>query len=223
MSISIDLREWQHVSVKTHKELANVVLPEDSATQTLIDALSQSGKLTITQLRQGIAIEAAANVGRIDVGDLHITIRPKIEMLPLLHLLQYTYGLRQLDLFSSVAFDAESLSFQDLFIHQLLAEAKELLMRGLHRRYVRREEMLTSPRGRMAIQQIANQGGIFQASLPCIHYPRLVDCLINQVLLAGLRLGAQLANDELFKNRRTTSRSSTRTRHIINQVRDTHP
>ena len=199
MSISLDLREWQSASFKTHKELVNVILPEDSTTQTLIDALSQSGKLIITQMRKGVVIKAAAHVGRIDVGGLHITIRPKLEMFPLLRLVQYTYGLRKLDLFSSIAFDAESLSFQDLFIYQLLAEAKELLMRGLYRSYDRREEMLASPRGRIAIQKIANQGGIFQASLPCIHYPRLVDCLINQVLLAGLRLGAQLANDKLLK------------------------
>jgi 5-methylcytosine-specific restriction enzyme subunit McrC len=199
MSIPIDLREWQNASSSTHKQLANALLPEDNATQTLIDTLSLSGKLTITQLRRGITLETASHVGRIAVGNLDITIHPKIQMLHLLHLLQYTYGLRQLDLFSSVAFDAEPLSFQDLLITQLLAEAKELLMRGLHRRYIRREEALTSPRGRIAIQTIARQGGIFQASLPCIHYPRLEDCLINQVLFSGLRLASQLANDELLR------------------------
>src|SRR5258708_10908066 len=199
MSISIDLREWQNASSSTHEQLANALLPEDNATQKLIDTLAQSGKLTIMQLRKGIALETASHVGRIAVGDLHITIRPKIQMLHLLHLLQYTYGLRQLDLFSAVAFDAESLSFQDLLITQLLAEAKELLMRGLHRRYIRREEALTSPRGRIAIQTIARQGGVLQASLPCIYYPRLEDCLINQVLLSGLRLASQLANDELLR------------------------
>src|SRR6266480_2876418 len=63
---------------------------------------------------------------------------------------------------------------------QLLSEVSELLLRGLHRRYVRREEVLTSPRGRISLQTIARQGGIVQASLPCIHHPRLEDCLINQ-------------------------------------------
>lgn len=83
MSISIDLREWQNASSSTHKQLANALLPEDNATQKLIDTLSQSGKLTITQLRKGIALETASHVGRIAVGDLHITIRPKIQMLHL--------------------------------------------------------------------------------------------------------------------------------------------
>jgi hypothetical protein len=53
-----------------------------------------------------------------------------LHLLHLLHLLQFTYGRRQLDPFSAVAFDADPLSFQDLLIHQLLAEAKELLMHG---------------------------------------------------------------------------------------------
>src|SRR5260370_27463102 len=120
-------------------------------------------------------------------------------MLPLLHLLQYTYGMRQLDLFSVAGFQTESVTFQALVIHQLVTEVSELLLRGLHRRYIRREEALASPIGKIALQTIARQGGIVQASLPCIHHPRLEDCLINQVLLQGVSLGARLANDDRLR------------------------
>src|SRR3989442_2800162 len=199
MSIPIDLPEWQKISFETHRQLVGIELPQDDATQKLVQALSESEKLIVSQLRKGISLEALSHVGRLALGDLQITIRPKIKMLPLLHLLQYTYGLRQLDLFSAVEVDIESLSFQDLLINQLAAEVSELVMRGLHRRYVRREEALSSPRGSIAIQKIANQGGILQASLPCIYYPRLEDCLVNQVLLQGVRLGARLANDDALR------------------------
>src|SRR5260370_1484032 len=120
-------------------------------------------------------------------------------MLPLLHLLQYTYGMRQLDLFSVAGFQTESVTFQALVIHQLVTEVSELLLRGLHRRYIRREEALASPIGKIALQTIARQGGIVQASLPCIHHLRLEDCLINQVLLQGISLGARLANDDRLR------------------------
>ncbi len=38
-----------------------------------------------------------------------------------------------------------------------------------------------------------------QASLPCIHHPRLEDCLINQVLLQGRPLAAWIANDDQLR------------------------
>ena len=199
MSIAIDLQEWQPASPMTHTQLAGLELPRDDATQRLVQALSDSERLKILELRRGVSLQASSYVGRIALGDLQITIRPKITMLPLLHLLQYTYGLRQLDLLSVTRFETESLTFQDLLIHQLLTEVSELLLRGLHRRYIRREEALASPRGKIALQTIARQGGIVQASLPCIHHPRLEDCLINQVLLQGVSLGAWLANDDRLR------------------------
>jgi 5-methylcytosine-specific restriction enzyme subunit McrC len=199
MSIPVDLQEWKKASYETYTQLAGAELPQDEATQRLIRVLSESGRLTTLQLRKGLSLEASSYVGRIALGDLQITIRPKIDMQRLLHLVQYTYGLRQLDLYSPIELDNELLSFQDLLINQLGAEISELVMRGLHRKYVRWEEALVSPRGRIAMQTIANQGGIFQASLPCIHYPRLEDCLVNQVLLQGVYLGVRLANDELLR------------------------
>jgi len=134
MSIPVLLQEWQQVSPDSNKLLAGVKLPQDNETQTVVQNLSESGKLKITELAKGIVVEATSYVGRIRVGDLQITIQPKIEMIRLLHLLRYTYGLRQLDLYSTVELDSESLSFQDLLINQLVAEVSELLMRGLHRR-----------------------------------------------------------------------------------------
>src|SRR5947209_7620977 len=201
MSISLLLQEWEHVSPVTNKSLAGVRLELDDETQTIVQNLSEASKLKITELAKGIAVEATSYVGRIGIGDLQISIRPKIEITALLHLLQYTYGLRQLDFFPTVEYENEAWSFQDILISQLVAEVSELVMRGLHRKYVRREEALLSPRGRIAVQTIANQGGIFRASLPCIHYLRLEDSLINQVLLQGVLLGVHLTNDDVLRTK----------------------
>jgi hypothetical protein len=55
--------------------------------------------------------------------------------------------------------------------------------------------LVTDHQGRINIKRIAREGGIAQAAHPCTHHPRLEDCLINQVLLEGLRLGARLTSD----------------------------
>jgi 5-methylcytosine-specific restriction enzyme subunit McrC len=143
MCITIDLKEWESTTFITHPQLAGKALSEDDATQALVETLSRSEKLIISQMRKGLEIEASSFVGRIAVGDLQITIRPKIEMLPLLNLLQYAYRLRHLDLFSAAGFNSESLSFKEVLVYQLAAETSELLSRGLRRKYVRREESLS--------------------------------------------------------------------------------
>ena len=78
---------------------------------------------------------------------------------------------------------------------QLVEEAQELLARGLRRAYVRREEALASPRGRIDFQAMAGRGSLVEATLPCVHHRRDEDRLINRVLLAGLRLAASVAVD----------------------------
>ncbi|MDF0592987.1 hypothetical protein P0O24_05255 [Methanotrichaceae archaeon M04Ac] len=156
--------------------------------------------LEISELRKGLLIKSNSYVGRVDLGNVRITIRPKIEDAPFLQLLRYAYGLRDLRLFGKTVYPPEPRAFQDLLIHQLVAEASELISRGLHRRYVRLDETLQSPRGRIDIKRIARNGGIAQAALPCTHYPRLEDCLINQVLLEGLRLGAKLTENVILRS-----------------------
>src|SRR5665647_1789517 len=81
------------------------------------------------------------------------------------------------------------------------------MLRGLHRTYTATEQDLSTPRGRIDFHRIAHRG-ITQAQLPCRYHPRLNDCLINQVLLAGLHLANHLAEDlDLTSElRRLTSR-----------------
>ena len=157
--------------------------------------------LEVFEPKDGLLLSASSYVGRIRLGDLSVTVTPKIPSKSLLRLLHYAYGLRDLKLFSRVGFEAEPLAFQELLIHQLAAEVQELLLRGLHRRYVAVERDLSSPTGRIDVRELVNRGGITQAALPCALHTRLEDNLINQVVLGGLLLSIRLTDDLRLKTR----------------------
>ena len=147
------------------------------------------------ELRNGISISSFSYVGKIELGPLEITIKPKITGMPLLRLLRYAYNLRDLKLFSYSGYSIEAETFQDILINQLVTEARELYLRGLHRKYMGIHRNLENPRGRINIQKIARNGGAAEAELPCFYHPRLQDCLVNQVLVAGLQLGTRITTN----------------------------
>ena len=121
---------------------------------------------------------------------LNLTILPKIKGTSLLSLLRYAYGFRRLNLISDSTHLVDQWGFEDLLISQLNAEVQELISRGLLRAYVSTAERLSSPRGRIDLTRMALDGGTVTATLPCLHHPRIEDTLLNQVLMAGLRLAA---------------------------------
>ncbi len=193
---SITLSEWQERLPESGTSLAGVYLDADANTHRASEQLRRSGKLVVTELRAGIAITSFSHVGRVRLGSLVITVQPKLSAAPLLSLLRYAYGLRDIELFqSAVQYDATVDSFQDLLIHQLLQETADLIARGLHRTYRRVEQVLQNPRGKIDIHALSRQMKIGQAALPCIDYPRLENNPLNQVLAAGLCLAATLTDD----------------------------
>lgn len=196
---SITLSEWQSLTPDTTPPLAGQGL--NDAGRNLAEELSTSGQLEILELARGLSIKASSYVGSVKLGSLRVIIQPKLTGTPLLNLVRYAYHLRHLKLFSPIEHGAEAQSFQDLLIHQLAAEVAELIARGLRRKYIQVEEELSSPRGRINFQNLSRQGGVAQASLPCIHYPRLENSLINQFLLAGLYLGVRLTSDLTLRTR----------------------
>ena len=199
MTISIVLQEWsQRTASDNASPLAGVSL-EDEEARTLAHQLTAAGMLEIKELHDGLSIASTSYVGRIALGNLLITVQPKISGMSLLRLLHYAYGLRDLHITSQTGYGREQWAFQDILIAQLAAEASELAARGLHRRYVRTDEELASPRGRIDLQRIAKDGGVIQATIPCTYYPRLKDCLVNQVLLHGLHLAARLTGDSMLR------------------------
>lgn len=197
----IALQEWSRMApTENGSPLAGVFLAEDDV-KYIAQKLTEKGMLDIRELREGLFIASTSYVGRIVLGNIQITIRPKISDAPLVRLLHYAYGLRDLHMDARAGYESEERGFQDILISQLIAEVSELLARGLHRRYVRTDEILASPRGRIDLQRIAKQGGVIQATVPCSYYPRLEDCLVNQVLLQGLYLAARLTSDSFLRVR----------------------
>jgi len=192
---SISIKEWGSCPRDPAATLTRMYLPDDQSIRHVVDMLARIGMLYIEELRHGIRVRATSWVGRITLGSLQITVEPKITGMPLLRLLRYAYGLRNLDLFGNSSYDLSTLSFLDLLIHQLAAEAEELMRRGLQREYVRRHDDLTFPRGRIDVQRYVRRAATATPTLPCSFYPRTEDTAINQVLLAGLRLGSHLTTD----------------------------
>lgn len=193
--VSIVLTEWEQASPNTNRQLAGLFLPNDRAIRDQVRELAKTGRLEILELVNGLVINTFAYVGSVKLGHLRLTVQPKLSGLPLLKLLRYTYNLRRLELFSPLAYSLEAQAFQDLFIQQLVVETTELLSRGLHRQYMRFDRLLANPRGRINFGELARQGGLAQATLPCTYHPRLEDGLINRVLLSGLQLAIPLTND----------------------------
>jgi McrBC 5-methylcytosine restriction system component len=105
--------------------------------------------MEVLELARGLELRAKSYVGRFSLGEVTVTIHPKIPVLPLLNLLRYAYGLRHLELYGPVEYTSSKWSFQDLLIYQLSLEVSELLARGLHRDYLRIARDLASPRGRI--------------------------------------------------------------------------
>ena len=192
--IPITLSEWETVSPDREIRLEKVFLPSDVAVHKDAQYMSKSNMLDIIELRSGLSITSTSYVGRVDIGPVEITVRPKITGTPLLRLMRYAYGLRNLKLFSYAGYSAETDTFQDLLINQLATEAFELALRGLRRKYIGTNQELPSPRGRINLQRIARGDVATRAALPCYYHPRLQDCLVNQVLLEGLHLGARITN-----------------------------
>ena len=193
-SSSITLTEWQTLGPSNCIGLAGRCLDASLGTRQAAELLAKSNLLELTELRHGLQIQAFSHVGKVRLGDLTITVLPKIKGSSLLSLVRYAYGFRRLNLISDSTHTVDDFGFEDLLISQLNAEVQELIARGLLRSYIGTNERLGSPRGRIDLNRMALDGGTIAATLPCIHHPRIEDTLLNRVLRAGLELAASLAS-----------------------------
>lgn len=199
-SISVSMTEWQTYHPAQDQRLQGLTLGGDPALERLAEQLSRYRQLEVLELARGLRLTAFQFVGRLQLGNLAVTIQPKLTGAPLMRLLRHAYGLRDLTLLDDTAVGNMPETFIELLIHQLVAEAEELLARGLHRRYVREEDNLSNPRGRIDLQRLARQQpGL--ATLPCTLYSRRDDNILNRVLLAGLTLAGRLSTDIPLRSR----------------------
>lgn len=198
-TLHIPLEEWQKVTPESCSLVAGVFLDRDPDNRLQIASLNKSGRIEILELINGLQIRTFQHIGNIRIGEIHITINPKIDNIRFLNLLRYAFGWRKLKLFDPSRLNLEDYGFQEILIFQLLAEAKTLLGRGIYRNYECIEENLTSPRGRIDFNQFALKAGFSDASLFCRHYLRLENNILNQTLLAGLKFASQLTRDIILR------------------------
>jgi len=191
----VNLSEWETATPVHGSLLADKNFDGDQPSRALAEKLAARDQLDILELARGLQVRATSFVGRITLGALEITVHPKISGAPLLNLFRYAYGLRDLHLYGEATYTAAHGSFQDLIIQQLGEEVQEILTRGLHRGYLPVRDNLASPRGHIDFTRILNNTYLSGNSLPCIHYPRSEDNLLNRVLLTGVLLGARLTSD----------------------------
>ena len=189
---AIHLTEWETREAKHGSAVWDTDLSEG---RVVAEELRQRRQLEVLELVKGIEIRAFSWVGRVELGELTVTIQPKISGAPFLQLLRYAYGLRQLSVRDRALYGRERGTFQDLIARQLLCEVEELIARGLHRDYRRETAELDVPRGRIDFQRYVMAGGRGRAALPCVHHPRTRETILNRVLLAGTSLAARATED----------------------------
>lgn len=185
------LREWEVRSPTDliGNELRGCCL--DDTGRSLAESLRAGKRLEVRELRAGLEVRSFAYVGRVRLGELTITIVPKIDPTTLLALVSYTYGLRDIGLHGNAAYALDGTSLHELLIEALYHEMEGLLRRGLPRRYRAQREALASPRGRIDLVALATRN-LPDGTLPCEHHERSEDWEAHRILLAGLHLAAEL-------------------------------
>ena len=189
---AIQLTEWETREPEQGSPLWGKDLSEG---RDIAEELRRRRQLVVVELVRGLELRASSWVGRVELGELTVTIQPKIPGAPFLHLLRYAYGLRQLSVKDQALYGRERGTFQDLVARQLASEVEELIARGLHRDYRRETADLAVPSGRIDFQRYVMAAGGGRASLPCAHHPRTRETMLNRVLLAGTLLAARATDD----------------------------
>ncbi|TPI42106.1 hypothetical protein FJ414_06570 [Mesorhizobium sp. B3-1-6] len=178
-------REWERPRTIQAEALSD-------SEQALARKLRESGRLSVSETRQGFEVATTSWVGRIVLGGVEISIQPKIKAAPLVQLLRYAFGLERLSLIGHVPFSTEAYAFQDILGQQLALEVARLIARGLHREYRVHKAELSSLRGRVLFDELARTQSSARAAIPCRYFERTEHNALNAALRAGLRLAAQL-------------------------------
>lgn len=209
LAIDLQVHEWSSATPDTHPQLAGLSLGNDRAAMKLARQLALQGVVEVTELRAGLRVETTSYVGRVAIGPLQISILPKIAWQRWIGLFSFALRLRGLIRTEELAVRLSPSSIHDLVVLELLAEARDLVGRGLHREYVRHRRDLSMPRGRIDFTRIAGRGGVTAATIPCRFTRRSDDFHLNRVLLAGLVAASRVATDAKLRSD---------VRHLVQQV-----
>lgn len=190
---TIQLTEWETRLPEQGSPLWGMDLSEG---RVVAEELTRKGQLEVLELVQGVELRTSSWVGWVQLGQLTVTIQPKIPGAPFLRLLRYAYGFgQQPPVRDQALYGKERGTFQDLIARQVACEVEQLIARGLHRDYRREIAELAVPRGRIDFQRYVMVAGGGRASLPCAYHPRTRETILNRVLLAGTLLAVRATDD----------------------------
>ncbi len=184
----VNLREWDSTF------LPEYTLKSQNSIETA-KILQTKGIIEIIELKNGLQINTNSYVGKIELDDIQIIVKPKISGLVLYRLLKYSFGLNNLKIFEHANQSIEKYSFVDILIYQLYMGTEDLLRRGVSKDYLKMEENLSSPKGRIDIVKLSRKGGVIDEKLPCKYFYRCENTVLNQIILSGIKLAISLASD----------------------------
>jgi 5-methylcytosine-specific restriction enzyme subunit McrC len=186
---SIVLREWERREAggEPGDPLAGLGF-DDPAIESAARALRDGNRLRVREARRGLALEAGAHVGVVQLGPLRVTILPKLATEDLWTILAYGLGLDVAERRCPVDMLPPEAPFADILALLLIEEANALLRRGLRRGYRAQSGWLSAPRGRFELRALAAAWPLTEAELPCTWHELVRDTLDNQVVRAGLAL-----------------------------------
>lgn len=189
---SIRLAEWTRLGPVEHTALRGRVLSPEA--RDLAADLERTRALRIRELRTGIEIETRSFVGSLVLDDLRIDIVPKIGIPRLMRMVARSYGLGDLTILDdALAQGVAEAGFVDLLAHTLLAETRRLARRGLLQDYVMRDEVVSTPRGRIDLRQWACAPS--STTIECRFEAFTPDHELHRTVKAGLHMAAGLARD----------------------------
>ncbi len=162
-----------------------------AADRELLATLEGSSSLRVTELRQGLQVSVGPHVGTVSLSGLRIVIVPKMQVKTLMRMVGYVFDLSDLWIGeTSTPLPAADGGFVDLLGLSLLRSVERLVRGGLLPEYRNRVEDLASPRGRIDMRHAATHPR--RATLRCTFDDLTADCLLNQVIAAGLRLASKV-------------------------------
>lgn len=161
--------------------------------------LNERGIIEILELKDGLQINSNSYVGKIVLDDILIVVEPKINGIPLYNLLRYAFALSNIKIFEHARHGLEKYSFVDILIYELYIETEDLLRKGVSKNYIKIEDNITSPKGKIDLIKLSRKGGLIDDKLPCKYFYRCEDTVLNQIILSGLKLSITLVSDNELK------------------------
>jgi len=190
-------KEWSKIRICNPDELALLDLGNQ---EKLIEKLNRSNIVKINEFKTYVEIETFAYVGRLQVGNLEITINPKIDNLPFLQLIDYTFDLNIIQHFPETHQSLGAAGFIELLLFGLSIEIERIIKRGLFKQYISINENMNSIKGRIDFNRLIKTTSSLSSNLPCSYFNRIENNLLNQILLAGGLYAQSLSRNNYIRN-----------------------